>query len=54
VEAAKLFLTADKASSSLIQRRMSVGMRVQPEILDQLYELGLVGPPMAASQRCEQ
>jgi S-DNA-T family DNA segregation ATPase FtsK/SpoIIIE len=51
VEAARLFLTADKASSSLIQRRMSVGYARAARILDQLYELGLVGPPDGSKPR---
>lgn len=51
VEAARLFLTSDKASSSLIQRRMSVGYARAARILDQLYELGLVGPPDGSKPR---
>lgn len=51
VEAARLFLNADKASSSLIQRRMSVGYARAARILDQLYELGLVGPPDGSKPR---
>lgn len=51
VEAARLFLTADKASSSLIQRRLSVGYARAARILDQLYELGLVGPPDGSKPR---
>lgn len=51
VEAARLFLTADKASSSLIQRRLSVGYARAARILDQLYEIGLVGPPDGSKPR---
>ncbi len=51
IESAKLFLTADKASSSLIQRRLSVGYARAARILDQLYELGLVGPPDGSKPR---
>ncbi len=51
VEAARLFLTADKASSSLIQRRLSVGYARAARILDQLYELGLVGAPDGSKPR---
>jgi len=51
IEAAKLFLTADKASSSLIQRRLSVGYARAARILDQLYEIGLVGPPDGSKPR---
>lgn len=50
-EAARLFLTADKASSSLIQRRLSVGYARAARILDQLYEMGLVGPPDGSKPR---
>lgn len=50
-EAARLFLTADKASSSLIQRRLSVGYARAARILDQLYEIGLVGPPDGSKPR---
>jgi S-DNA-T family DNA segregation ATPase FtsK/SpoIIIE len=49
--AARLFLTADKASSSLIQRRLSVGYARAARILDQLYEIGLVGPPDGSKPR---
>ncbi|HPS40445.1 MAG TPA: DNA translocase FtsK [Candidatus Woesebacteria bacterium] len=51
MEAARLFLTADKASSSLIQRRLSVGYARAARILDQLYEMGLVGPPDGSKPR---
>lgn len=51
IEAARLFLTADKASSSLIQRRMSVGYARAARILDQLYELGMVGAPDGSKPR---
>lgn len=42
-EAAKLFVQYDKASSSLIQRRLSVGYARAARILDQLHDAGLVG-----------
>jgi|GEM_PF-189984 len=43
-EAARLFSKYDKASSSLIQRKLSVGYARAARILDQLYEAGMVGP----------
>jgi len=51
VEAVKLFSQYDKASSSLIQRRLSVGYSRAARILDQLYEAGLVGPPDGSKPR---
>lgn len=51
VEAVRLFSRADKASSSLIQRRLSVGYARAARILDQMYEAGLVGPPDGSKPR---
>lgn len=50
-DAARLFAKYDKASSSLIQRRLSVGYARAARILDQLYEVGLVGPPEGSKPR---
>lgn len=50
-EAVALFARADKASSSLIQRRLSVGYARAARILDQMYEQGLVGPPDGSKPR---
>jgi len=50
-EAAKLFAQYDKASSSLIQRRLSVGYARAARILDQLYDAGLVGPHEGSKPR---
>lgn len=50
-EAVRLFAREDKASSSLIQRRLSVGYARAARILDQLYENGLVGPPDGSKPR---
>ena len=47
----RLFANYDKASSSLIQRRMSVGYARAARILDQLYEAGMVGPPEGSKPR---
>ena len=50
-EAAKLFATSERASSSLIQRRLSVGYARAARILDQLYEAGFVGPAQGSKPR---
>ncbi len=50
-EAVKLFSQYDKASSSLIQRRLSVGYARAARILDQLYEAGMVGPSEGSKPR---
>lgn len=50
-EAVKIFSQYDKASSSLIQRRLSVGYARAARILDQLYEAGLVGPAEGSKPR---
>ena len=50
-DAVRLFAKYDKASSSLIQRRLSVGYARAARILDQLYEAGLVGPPEGSKPR---
>ncbi len=49
--AAKLCTQYDKASSSLIQRRLSVGYARAARILDQLYAAGLVGPAEGSKPR---
>jgi S-DNA-T family DNA segregation ATPase FtsK/SpoIIIE len=50
-EAVQLVVKAGKASSSLIQRRLSVGYARAARILDQLYEAGLVSPPEGSKPR---
>ncbi len=49
--AVKLIAKYDKASSSLIQRRLRVGYARAARILDQLHEAGLVGPPEGSKPR---
>ncbi len=51
VECVKLVAQYDKASSSLIQRRLSVGYARAARILDQLYEAGLVSAPDGSKPR---
>jgi len=50
-ESVKLVSQYDKASSSLIQRRLSVGYARAARILDQLYEAGMVGPAEGSKPR---
>lgn len=50
-EAVKLISQSDKASSSLLQRRLSVGYARAARILDQLHEAGLVGPADGSKPR---
>jgi S-DNA-T family DNA segregation ATPase FtsK/SpoIIIE len=50
-EAVKLFSQYDKASSSLIQRRMKVGYARAARILDELYAAGMVGPAEGSKPR---
>ena len=50
-EAARLFSKYDKASASLIQRRLSVGYARAARILDQLHEAGFIGPPEGSKPR---
>lgn len=50
-EAARLFSTYDKASASLIQRRLSVGYARAARMLDQLYNAGMIGAPDGSKPR---
>jgi S-DNA-T family DNA segregation ATPase FtsK/SpoIIIE len=50
-DAVRLISKYDKASSSLIQRRLSVGYARAARILDQLFEAGLVTPPDGSKPR---
>jgi S-DNA-T family DNA segregation ATPase FtsK/SpoIIIE len=50
-DAARLFAGSERASSSLIQRRLSVGYARAARILDQLYESGFVGPAQGSKPR---
>jgi DNA segregation ATPase FtsK/SpoIIIE, S-DNA-T family len=49
--AIKLFAGSDKASSSMIQRRLSVGYARAARILDQLEQEGFVGPAEGSKPR---
>ncbi len=50
-DALKLICQHDKASASLLQRRMSVGYARAARILDQLEEAGIVGPAEGSKPR---
>jgi len=50
-EAARLVLEANKASASLIQRRLKVGYARAARILDQMEGAGIVGPPDGSKPR---
>lgn len=50
-EAVRLFSTSDSASSSAIQRHLSVGYARAARILDQLEEAGFVGPAQGSKAR---
>lgn len=51
LEVCKVLITQDKASSSSIQRRFSVGYNRAARILDQLYAAGLIGPQEGSKAR---
>lgn len=50
-DAVKMFAQYDQASSSMIQRRLSVGYARAARILDQLCEAGIVGPANGSKPR---
>ncbi|MBE6017514.1 MAG: DNA translocase FtsK, partial [Lachnospiraceae bacterium] len=50
-EAGKLCIESGKASSSMLQRRFSVGFNRAARIIDQLYEIGAIGPQNGAKPR---
>ena len=50
-EAGKLCIESGKASSSMLQRRFSIGFNRAARIIDQLCDLGVVGPANGAKPR---
>jgi S-DNA-T family DNA segregation ATPase FtsK/SpoIIIE len=50
-EAVRLICQHDKASASLLQRRLSVGYARAARILDQLEEAGIIGPAEGSKPR---
>lgn len=51
VEATRIIMQYDKASASLLQRRLSIGYSRAARMLDQLHELGIVGPAEGSKPR---
>ena len=50
-EAIRLICQHDKASASLLQRRLSVGYARAARILDQLEDAGIIGPAEGSKPR---
>lgn len=50
-EAKEIIMRYDKASASLLQRRLSVGYARAARILDQIEEMGVIGPGEGAKPR---
>lgn len=50
-EAKKLVVDYDKASASLLQRRLMIGYARAARLIDQLEELGVIGPAVGAQPR---
>jgi len=50
-DAVKVIITHDRASASLLQRRLSIGYARAARILDQLQQAGLVSPPEGSKPR---
>lgn len=49
--AKKIVMEHDKASASLLQRRLGIGYARAARLLDQLEELGVIGPGVGAQLR---
>lgn len=50
-EAVRIVCQYDKASTSLLQRRMAIGYSRAAKIIDQLEEAGVISPPQDGSKR---
>ena len=50
-DAAKLIVSAQKGSTSLIQRRMKLGYNRAGRLMDQLESAGIVGPSQGSKPR---
>jgi S-DNA-T family DNA segregation ATPase FtsK/SpoIIIE len=50
-EAKEIIIKANKASTSMLQRRLSIGYGRAAKILDMLEEAGIVGPPNGSKPR---
>jgi len=51
IEAARLIVSRRIASATLLQRKMKIGFARAARILDQLEEIGIVGPPEGSKPR---
>jgi len=49
--AKKIVMEHDKASASLLQRRLGIGYARAARLLDQLEELGVIGPRIGSQPR---
>jgi S-DNA-T family DNA segregation ATPase FtsK/SpoIIIE len=49
-EAITLVCEAKEASTSMIQRRLGIGYPRAARLMDSLYELGIIGPPMSGGR----
>ncbi len=50
-DAVRVIVAAQKGSASLIQRKLSLGYNRAAKLMDQMEELGIVGPPNGAKPR---
>ncbi len=50
-EAKELIMTVGRASTSLLQRRLSIGYNRAARIMDELEKEGIVGPAMGSKPR---
>jgi len=51
LDAAKIFVTAKQASATLLQRKLKVGFARAARIMDELEELGIIGPAEGSKPR---
>jgi S-DNA-T family DNA segregation ATPase FtsK/SpoIIIE len=51
IDAIRVILEYDRASASVLQRRLSIGYNRAARIIDQLFEMGLVGPTEGSKPR---
>ena len=50
-EALNIFISAQKASASYLQRRLKIGYNKAARIMDQLYKEGAIGPQQGSKPR---
>ncbi len=51
IEAAKLVVSTKQASATYLQRKLKLGFARAARIIDQLEELGIIGPPEGSKPR---